>query len=386
MLEVVLDPPRVAHAGGADDDLGIVVLQDHLGLLGRDRELESREGDGIDAVPEQGQGLLIIAGLLIGQEDLRRVDRQGAVDIDREVFVLRDQVVLLDLAQVIQDDLGPAHREGRDHHVAAPGEGIAQDLGQLLHRRRPVALVQAVAVGRFHDDIVRLLRIGRILEQGLVLVADIAGKDDLFLRPALGQPQLHAGGSQQVADVRKAEADALTEGIDLAVGIGGDETDQVHRVLHRIDGLEGFDPDAPLLLFVSPLRLHGLDVGGIAQHDVAQAGRRLRRDHLAAEAVLIEFGQHARVVDVGMCHDDEIDLVRGHRERGILKFVSSLPHAAVDQDILVSNLQIMTAPRHFMVGADKFQFHHSLPSRSGSPALRSSSKLNLKKVENSCRY
>ena len=287
---------------------------------------------------DQGQGLVIIAGLLIFQKDLCRGDRQGAVDIDREILKFRQQLVLLDLSQIIEHDLGPAHRKSRDHDVAAPGEGIPEDPGQFLDRVLLHIIVQPVPVGRLHDDIVGPGGIDRILEQGLVLVADIAGKDDLFLRPALRQPHLDAGRPQQMADVGKAETHPVAQGVDLIVGLGCDQVDQVHGVLHRIDGLHPLLVTGPLVLFISPLRLHGLDVGGIAEHDVAETGGRLRRHDLAPEAVLVELWQHTRMVDMGMRHHDKIYFGGVDRQRHILKLHAALPHTAVDQNIFGSHL------------------------------------------------
>ena len=63
--------------------------------------------------------------------------------------------------------------------------------------------MQPVAVGGLHEHIVRLADIGGVLDDGLVQVADIAGKHQLGGSVALGDPQLDAGGAQQVAHIHE---------------------------------------------------------------------------------------------------------------------------------------------------------------------------------------
>ena len=304
----MLDAARVTHTGRADNDLGIVILQNGLGFLRRDCKPEPGECDGIDSLPDQVKSLLIIAFFFVLNKYFRGLHSQRAVHVDREIFVLRKHVVLLDMAQIIEHDLGPAHRKRGDHDISASGKSIPENIGKLLDRRSPVSLMQTVAVGGFHHNIVCRIRKSGILEQRLILIADVPGEDDLFFRASLGQPEFNAGGSQQMPDVGETEADSLAEGIDLPVFIWRDQADEVHSVFHRIDGLVGFLISDALLLLIPPLRLHRLDMCRIAEHNVAQTGRCLRGGNLAAETVLIEFRQHARMIDMGMCHDHEIDL------------------------------------------------------------------------------
>ena len=334
----MLDAAGIAHAGGTDDDLGIVVLQDRLGLLCRDGQPQARESNGVDSLADQRHSLLVIAFIFIFQKDLRCLHRQRTVHIDGEIFVVRHHIVLLDLPQIIEHDLGPSHRKGGDDNISASGKGIPEDLGEFLDRRRPVPLVQTVAVGGLHDDIIRRIRQRRILEQRLVLIADIARENDLFLRASLGEPQLHAGRSEKVSDIGESEAHAVAERIDLPVLIGRDQADQIQCVLHGINRFKGLLISAALLSLVFPLRLHGLDMRGITQHDIAQTRCRLRRDDLSAESVLVECGQHTCMINMCMCHNHEIDPGSRNRQRGVLIFHAALPHAAVYQYILAADL------------------------------------------------
>ena len=58
-----------------------------------------------------------------------------------------------------------------------------------------------------------------------------------------------------------------------------------------------------------------------------------------------------------MGHDHKVDFGSRDRKVHILILDTALPHSAVDQYILISNLKIVTAPRHLMIRSDKLQFH-----------------------------
>ena len=46
-----------------------------------------------------------------------------------------------------------------------------------------------------------------------------------------------------------------------------------------------------------------------------------------------------------------------HRQRHILKYIDSLLHSVIHQNMLSGSLQIMTASRNLMVCPNKHQFH-----------------------------
>ena len=80
-------------------------------------------------------------------------------------------------AEVVDQLLGPLDGEDRDDDVAARGDRLADHVGQL-RRDVAVVLVVAVAVGRFHHDVVGLGEDGRVADDRLVPLADVAGEDE----------------------------------------------------------------------------------------------------------------------------------------------------------------------------------------------------------------
>ena len=73
------------------------------------------------------RGLVEVA-VQIAAEDARRALGEGAVDIDGEILDGLDHVFVLDLADEVQQLLGAAHGESGDHHIAALGHGLVDDL------------------------------------------------------------------------------------------------------------------------------------------------------------------------------------------------------------------------------------------------------------------
>ena len=171
------------------------------------------------------------------------------------------ELFFLDLSHEIQDLLGTAHGKGRDHQVAAPVQGLLEDLGQLFDvLMGPV--MGPVAVGTLHDHIIRFVNIAGVFDQRLILVSDVAGEHDLLLHPLFLHPYLDGGRPQKVAHIGEADPEAVGEGQHIFV-MAGDKMGQnalgvvygVERLHLRLTGTPG--------LPVLPFRLHFLDMGAV---------------------------------------------------------------------------------------------------------------------------
>ena len=372
VLEVMTDAACLAHAAGRQDDLGRAVSVDHTGLITGHGDPQPRHPDGVDALFQQGAGLLVEAVRVCVPEDAGGLGSQRAVDVDREVAVPFDQPFFLDLPQKIQHLLGATHRKTGHDHIAAPVKGALQDFSQLVHIIRARA-VQPVAVGGLHEHIVRLADIGGVLDDGLVQIADIAGKHQLGGSVTLGDPQLDAGGAQQVAHIHEPHLDARSQ-LDALFVVHTHE--QLHGrlgVLHGIHGLHRLGTGA-LGLAVLPLGLELLDVGGVPQHDTAQFHRGVGGVDFAPEAVAHQQRQHTGVVDVRMGSQHPVDLAGCHRDGLVLVDILALLHAAVDQEPTARGFQQRTAAGDLMVRAQKRDLHPKTPpviqaSFSGRPAV-----------------
>ena len=349
------DAACLAHAAGRDDDLGHPVGVDHPGLIAGHTDLQPRELDGVDALGQQRPGILVKAVGVGIFEDAGRLNGKGAVDVDREIAMAGDQTLFFDLPDKIEQLLSTAHRKAGDDHIAAPVKGALQDPAQLPHIVRP-GTVAAVAIRRLHKHIVRVPDRCRVLDDGLMLVADVPGKDQLGGGAALSDPDLDAGRTQQMAHIDEADHKARGQ-LDLSVILHAPE--QLHGrlgILHGVHRLHRLGTGT-LRLAVLPLSFKLLNVGRVPQHDAAQLGRGLGGIDPAPEAVAHQQRQLACVVDMRMGHQHAVNFTRCHRKGLVLVNILPLLHTAVDEVALPSCFQQGAAARDLVVGSQKCELH-----------------------------
>ena len=356
MLEVVAHTARVAHAACGDDDLRRLILVYRDRVLFRYRELEAGEHERVHARADDRLHLLVDKLRVALEEHRRRLDGEGAVHIDGEVRVSVYKAALLDLAYEVQDLLCAADGKGGDNEVPAGVERRLDELCKLGDVVRALGGVQPVAVGGFYHEVVRALHKLRVAEDGLIDVADIAAEADAALLAVFVQPYLYCRRAEQMPHVGQADGHAVID-LNYLVVPAGDHSPHyardVVKVVYRLDrraarahGLAGF-----------PLCLLHLDVRRVAQHYVAQLAGRGAGVYRAAEALLIERGQHPGVVDVRMGQQHKIQLARGDGQGSVLIEVPALLHAVIDNALLAADFDISAAAGHFMRGAYKSYLH-----------------------------
>ena len=95
----------------------------------------------------------------------------------------------------------------------------------------------------------------------------------------------------------------------------------------------------------------------ILQHDLAELSRRGSRVDRSLKPILDKQRDQTRMINMRVCYENRIDVRRFDRNLLIDIVIRSLFHAAVDDDILVTDSEHMTAAGHFMIRSDKGQFH-----------------------------
>ena len=88
-----------------------------------------------------------------------------------------------------------------------------------------------------------------------------------------------------------------------------------------------------------------------------QIRRQPGGDDPALEALLDQHGDPAGVVDVGVGHQDEVDVVRGKGKSVVGHLVPPLLQSAVHQDAPAVDLQTVAAAGDALVGAVKAELH-----------------------------
>ncbi len=130
VLEVVAYASGVAHAGGGNDDLGLLVLIYCSGFLLTDRRMQSGEKQRIFARAYDGAHLIIDIARVALQEYARRLDSKGAVNINGEIIVPLYKTAVFDLADEVQHFLRSADCKGGDNDIAAAVERALDAAGQ----------------------------------------------------------------------------------------------------------------------------------------------------------------------------------------------------------------------------------------------------------------
>ena len=216
--------------------------------------------------------------------------------------------------------------------------------------------MQTVAVGGLDDQVFRLRHRLGIPEQRLIDIAHVAAEHDLPGLLSLRQPHFDGGGTQQVADVRHADDDAL-RGLDGGVILAGaQKAEGCRRVVGVVHRLHGPFPGT-LGLAGAPLGFRLLNVRRVHEHDAAKIAGGLRGVDLPPETVLAQLGEHTGMVDMGVGQEHRFNGVRRNGQRDVLENVLPLLHAAVHQIVPAAYLQQRTAAGDFMGRTDELNFH-----------------------------
>ena len=352
---MVLDTSRLAHTARRNDDLRAHVLVYRAGVVARQRADKPFKRDWIYAAAHEGESLFVVAALAVVDENVGRLVGEGAVDVHGEVVVSRDEPVVLYLAQEVEHLLRSADRKRRNNNASAAVKGGLEHLGQ----RGDVvggAVVDAVAVGGLHNDVVGGVDVLRIADERLVNIADIARKDDSTRLAVLSHGEDDACRAEEVSRVAETNRDALGY---LGVGLILVRHEQLYRSDSVVHGVERLVVvlAAALSLSAAPFGFKFLYVRTVAQHDAAQVGSGGGGVDRSAESARIEQGEQSRVVDVGVREEHEVDIGGSYGNLDVLEDVLALFHSEIDKEFPAASLDICAAARDLVGSADECHFH-----------------------------
>ena len=264
---MVQDPPGIAHPGAGHDQAGAVHVVQRLGFLGGYRGLKR-----IEVVLQRL--LLDLASQIVVEQfavlavDLRRLDGHRAVQIDGE---LGQQVTAEDAGQDDQQQLGAADGKRGHQDLAVAGDGRLQDLPKLLYGFLE-RLVIAAAVGGFQKYSLGLVKRLGIFEDRRAFGPQVAGEHDGLGAAVVWQGQVDAGRAEHVAGFDPARGHA---GGHLDGFVVGNGTELGHRGFHVLDAVQRFLQflPGPLAAAIDPFDVLGLDLGRIAEDQVASVRR-----------------------------------------------------------------------------------------------------------------
>ena len=77
--------------------------------------------------------------------------------------------------------------------------------------------MQSIAIGGFHDDIIRSIGILWVTNQGLMEVPNITGEKQLFADAVFLQPDFNTGRTEQMPRIQKPDCNAICNGNFLSI-------------------------------------------------------------------------------------------------------------------------------------------------------------------------
>ena len=132
----------------------------------------------------------------------------------------------------------------------------------------------SVSIGRFHNNIICLFNIYRILNQRLIKITDITGKYDFFLFIILGEPDLNAAGTKKMSCIYKTYLYSFCRFNNLIVRTSDKIPKHSHGIFHSISRYK-FRLAFSAALAVSPFCLKHLDVCTVTKHNITEIAGRL---------------------------------------------------------------------------------------------------------------
>ena len=125
----------------------------------------------------------------------------------------------------------------------------------------------SVTIGRLHHNIIRIMEISRILDQRLMEISDITGKNNLFFFSVFLNRQLNAGRPQKMPRIYKSYGNSRCRGDYFFIRAWYKILYNAHGIFHCISRHK-FRFTLPASLTVTPFRLKHLNVSTVSKHNI----------------------------------------------------------------------------------------------------------------------
>ena len=318
VFEMMQHAARIGHARRRNDDGRALRRVECARLRRRLTETDLREIRHLAILAEDLERILVeIAEVL--EEDARRIDGQRTIDDDWDVRV--EASLTVQPEEIVEQRLRAADGERRDDEVAAAVHRLIDDLNE--RRLLVVELVQAVAVRRLRDDEVGAVDDGRVAQDRLARLTEVAREDELRLLAVLLHVDFEDGRAEDVARIAEEDAQVVRQTQLLVVR---DRRKLLERIERVVDAVERFDRRiaAALSLAVEHLGIRLLDMCRVGQHNLGEVAGRLRRVDRPLESLAHELRHKAAVIDMRMRQEHAVDVRWIERELLVVVLTDAL--------------------------------------------------------------
>jgi len=358
VAEMMKHAAGFGHTGGRNDHARDPDIIERFGLFHVADIAETAKAEGVVTAVEEGVGFDVVT-LRVGAKGFGDVYCEGAIYKDGYLvdFAFRNQFVdhKYDLLRAADG------KSGRDD-FAAPAGRVIDDFGELLLGVKD-GLMEAVAVGAFHDEYVGLAGEFRVADDGEALAADVAGEQQFFAF----QFDFEERRTQHVARFVRGGKDSgkhFGAGVHRDVAKLGERGFGVAYCVERFDGSSGSllnDPAAAGGAAVEEVGVFFLDEGGIEEHGAAKVARGGGGEDGTLETAGGEVREVAGVVDVGVGEDNGVDFGGGEGEVFIALGgfrAAALIHAAIEEEAPDAGLNLVHGAGDGARGAAESDLHN----------------------------
>ena len=284
---------------------------------------------------------------------------QRAVDIDLKVIVSVYTSFFFNLSDKIQHLLRTSDCKRRNDNASTTVKSMLDHFGKHCYIIRAFT-VASVTVSRFHDYIICIMEINRILDQWLIQVTDIAGEDDFLFFVIFLNDDLNARRSKEMSGIYETYADSLSRFNGFFVRTRNEVLNDTHGIFHGVSRNK-FRLTLAASFTVTPLCLEHLNVGTVSKHNVAKVAGGLCCINRALKTFCINSGKISGVIHMCMGQKNKIQVAPLYRNILILVVIRPLFHTAVYQEFLSCCFQIITASGYFMCRPNKGNLHVRTP-------------------------
>ena len=284
---------------------------------------------------------------------------QRTVYIDFEVIVSMHASFFLDLTDKIQHFLCTANCKRRNDYTSSTVKGMLDHFGKHCHIIRAFT-VASVTVSRFHDYIICIMEINRILDQWLIQVTDIAGEDDFLFFVIFLNDDLNARRSKEMSGIYETNADSFCRFDGFFIRTRNKILDNTHGIFHGVSRNK-FRFSLTTSFTVSPFCLEHLNVGTVSKHNVTKVAGSLCCINRSLKSFCVDSWKISGVIHMCMGQKNKIQVTSLYRNILILVVIRTLFHTAVYQEFLSCCFQIITASGYFMCRPNKGNLHVRTP-------------------------
>ena len=284
---------------------------------------------------------------------------QRTVYIDFEVIVSMHASFFLDLTDKIQHFLRTSDCKRRNDNASTTVKSMLDHFGKHCYIIRAFT-VASVTVSRFHDYIICIMEINRILDQWLIQVTDIAGEDYFLFFVIFLNDDLNARRSKEMSGIYETYADSLGRFNGFFVRTRNEVLNDTHGIFHGVCRNK-FRFSLTTSFTVSPFCLEHLNVGTVSKHNVTKVAGSLCCINRSLKSFCVDSGKISGMIHMCMSQKNKIQVASLYRNILILVVIRTLFHTAVYQEFLSCCFQIITASGYFMCRPNKGNLHVRTP-------------------------